>query len=80
MAPYPAVQFPLTVLGVFAGAVVGLLAGGAVSVYADRLSEIAAATLVGYAAFGVAFVAILARVTSTSSATTTCSVSPSTSA
>lgn len=46
------------IIGVFIGVVAGLLAGVIVSVYADRLSGIAASILVAYATFGVAFVAI----------------------
>lgn len=46
------------ILGVFVGLVAGLLAGGIVGVAADRLSRLPAALLVGYAAFGVAVIAI----------------------
>jgi hypothetical protein len=46
------------IIGVFVGVVSGLLAGVIVSVYADRLSGIAASVLVAYANLGVAFVAI----------------------
>ncbi|WP_132060864.1 permease [Halorussus amylolyticus] len=46
------------IIGVFVGVVVGLLAGGIASVYADRLSGIATSVLVAYATFGVAFVTI----------------------
>ncbi|WP_324758503.1 permease [Haloarcula montana] len=46
------------ILGVFVGIIAGLLAGGVVSVSADRLSGIAASALVAYATFGVAFVTI----------------------
>jgi hypothetical protein len=46
------------IIGVFIGVVAGLLAGVIVSVYADRLSGIAALILVAYVTFGVAFVAI----------------------
>ncbi len=46
------------IIGVFVGIITGLQAGGIVSVYADRLSGIAASALVAYAMFGVAVVAI----------------------
>lgn len=46
------------ILGVFVGLVAGLLAGGIVVVAADGLSRGPAALLVGYAAFGVAVLAI----------------------
>jgi len=46
------------IVGVFVGVVVGLLAGGLVAVYADRLSGVAMSALVAYATFGVAVVAI----------------------
>lgn len=46
------------IIGVFVGVVAGLLAGGAVGVYADRLSGFASSILVVYSTFGVAFVAI----------------------
>lgn len=45
------------VLGVLVGVVAGLLAGGIVSVYADRLPSTVAA-VVAYATFGVVFVTI----------------------
>lgn len=50
----------LGIVGVFVGLLVGLLAGVLAGAFADRLSEIPAAALVAYAAFGVAFVAIAA--------------------
>ena len=46
------------IIGVVVGVVAGLLVGGIVSVFAGRFSGIATSTLVAYAAFGVAFVAI----------------------
>jgi hypothetical protein len=46
------------IIGVVVGVAAGLLAGGLVSVYAGRLSGIAASALVAYATFGVAFIAI----------------------
>ncbi|SFG79807.1 hypothetical protein SAMN04488063_2979 [Halopelagius inordinatus] len=46
------------IIGVFVAVIAGLLAGGIVSVYADRLSRTASSVLVAYATFGVAFVAI----------------------
>jgi hypothetical protein len=46
------------IIGVFVGIVTGLLAGGIVSVYADRLSGKTASALVAYATFGVAALAI----------------------
>lgn len=46
------------IIGVFVGFIAGIFAGGIVGVYADRVSGIIASTLVAYATFGVAFVAI----------------------
>ncbi|MFW5911400.1 MAG: permease [Halolamina sp.] len=46
------------ILGVFAGLVAGVLAGGLVGVGGDRLSRVPAAAMVGYAAFGVTFLVI----------------------
>jgi hypothetical protein len=46
------------ILGVFAGAVGGLLVGAIVTAYADRLAGLAAVALVAYAVFGVTFVGI----------------------
>ncbi len=46
------------ITAVFVGLVVGLLAGGIGSVYADNLQGFARTTLIAYATFGVAVVAI----------------------
>lgn len=46
------------IIGVLVGIITGVLAGGIVTVYADRLSGIATPALVAYATFGVAFVMI----------------------
>lgn len=48
------------IFAVFVGFVVGLLAGGVVAVRADRVSRVTLSALVGYAALGVAFLAIAA--------------------
>lgn len=48
------------ILGVFAGIVAGLLAGIVVTVTADRLTGLRHSLLVGYAAFGAAFIAVFA--------------------
>lgn len=48
------------IVAVFVGFVVGLLAGGVVAVRADRVSRVTLSALVGYAALGVAFLAIAA--------------------
>jgi hypothetical protein len=46
------------ILGVFAGLVAGLVTGGLVAVTGDRIAGLLAAVLVGYATFGVTFLAI----------------------
>jgi hypothetical protein len=46
------------IVGVFVGFVVGLLAGGVVSAYAERVRGLAQTLLVAYATFGVAVVLI----------------------
>jgi hypothetical protein len=46
------------ILGVFVGLAAGLVAGGLVGVAGDRIAGPPAAALVGYATFGVTFLAI----------------------
>lgn len=46
------------IIGVFVGLIAGLLASVLVSTYAGRLSGLPAAAVVGYAAFGITFIAI----------------------
>lgn len=48
------------IIGVFVGFVAGVLAGGIVTIYAERLAGLLWTVLVGYATFGILFIAIAA--------------------